>query len=348
MQPTAQVVASIYNATASANIDFGFAAATSGSSNIAFLDPANTTTTSSGTTSYLDPSGTYTVPSGYQAMIATGDFSYQMNHQAGGTAMDLVANAGLDTITSAVSGDTVQAGTGFLVDVQSSGALTFLGGANASSVFGGAGTTTYYGSAGNDLVLGGSGGRSALYAGSGNDTVIGGGAGSVFGGSGSDILMGGASDLLVAGSGNTTAGERHERQPLSRRRRGHRVRRVGGAASTGGTGTGVAIMGAGNETFAAGTGNATVFSGSGTLAMTLGAGNDAVILGTAGNADFAATAGSFTGNAVVFGFSSADQLAFSGYGSGQVTQTVYNGSTVIHAQNAAITLIGYTGQVTPA
>ena len=337
LQPTAQVVASLYN---SANTDNGFAAATAGSSNIAFLDPANTTTTSSGTT-YLDPSGTYTVPSGYQAMVATGNFSYTMIHQAGGTAMRLVANAGLDTVVSAVSGDTVQAGTGYLYDVQQSGALTFLGGGNASTVFGGVGTTTYYGGAGNDLVVGGTGGGTLLAGGAGSDTLVGGGAGSVFGGSGSAVIFGGTGDLLVAGAGNTTLlGGQNDRVYL-----GAGADTVFGAAGdsiVGGSGTAVAVLGGGGETVLGGAGSAVVFGGAGALDMVLGGGGAAVVAGS-GTATFNAVSGTTAGNTVIFGFSGAnDQLAFSGYGAGQVTQSVVNGSLVVNASGATITLVGVT------
>ncbi|MBE7209992.1 MAG: hypothetical protein INR65_03145 [Gluconacetobacter diazotrophicus] len=343
------VVASLHDATNAAKTDGGFLPAFTGASyvNVAVLDPDLTQTTGSSTatvTTSLAPTGTYQAPDGYAAMIALGTYSYDMEHAAGGTAMRFVVNTGLDTVGSAVSGDTVQASTGFLVvEQRGTGGLTFIGGSGASTVSGGSGTTTYFGGSGDDLVTGGTGGGSGLFAGTGSVTLVGGGSGSVFGGSGASLLFGGANDLLVAGSGNATlvAGS------------GSSVFLGNGAATAfgaaggtvyGGGGAGMVVLGGGAESVVAGAGALTVFGGTGSLAMTLGAGTDMVMLGGSGSASFLAAADRFTGQASITGFAAADRLAFSGYGGGQVTQTVVNGSTIVSTPSATITLVGYTGQ----
>ena len=115
-----------------------------------------------------------------------------------------------DTVLAGSGNDTITANSGHVSVIAGSGLLSFIGGTSPSSVTGGAGSSTILGGSGGGYYTGGRAGFNVLVsqgASGANTTLTGSGAGDqVFGSdSGNDLLVAGSGrDSILGGGGNTT------------------------------------------------------------------------------------------------------------------------------------------------
>ena len=164
-----------------------------------------------------------------------------------GNGNDVVTSTGDDTIIGHSGSETVDAsGAGADFVRGNSSHLLFAGGMGGATILGGTGSDTYFGAiggvSGGQMIVGGTAGNNALFAGDGAATLKGGGN--------NDQLFGygGKGQVLIAGTGNETLSAAFT---------------SGNDTLQAGSGNSQLIGGLGNDTFVGGTGHATVTAGYG-------------------------------------------------------------------------------------
>jgi len=168
---------------------------------------------------------------------------------AGGSVVTLstLATSTMQDIVTSGGGDTIWAGYGTVMVIDSStrgdmvfgqsAALTFINGSGASVLYAGCGTVLIQAGVGGGVFYAGTGGNSLLTAGSGKVVFYGGASGDVL------TAAGAANDTLIAGAGSESL--------------------LGGTATgnlvmLGGSGNDIMTAGAGHTDFTVGTGNDTI------------------------------------------------------------------------------------------
>lgn len=243
----------------------------------------------------------------------------------GGGNQSALAISG-DTVQAGSGNDTITASAGNVTVLGSSGHLTFFGGAAASSVSGASGSATIFGGSGGGVYVAGKAGHNVMIS-QGTAGV----ATTLTGMGANDQIFGSASgnDTLNGGSGRDTI--------------------LGGDGSTviNGGGTGSVIFTGGITTVNGGTGGKdTVVGGNGTLGMT--AQNGDAVFGGAGALN---VAGSLTGADSIVGGSGALNVAGRGGnmlvvgGTSTSNVSVGNGASLVFAGSGSMSLIGGAGSM---